>query len=442
MDGIGRHKLEQPIPRRVDQTHAEEDYDIRDQGPRLSGPPPSYQANECQSQPRQMAPVRSYLSGVQAIPSLQVRSTWTTPKSKAKVAALIACVSVVLAGFVVWYIGLHFHAVAGEETMRLELVRRFNGQPCPTTFSALSGLYMIPSPTITTDWMRADQPQVKQNLCTTTTRASTASGPNRIAETHTREAANKNHESELVARKKEITFSRWGVEILYKFHRRAVKHAMQIQKAWCMDSVCSKIKASNIMCRKKRADMDRLGQQECDWCWNEHFGGGRSLTQRNEISKHCEVVSRHATVFLVAICGLFLILTLGIIIRLMTRMLRHSGSSEAVISMGNPIKGHRPQEYWPSQWMSNRTKHSARAGFSNQGVPLNRPQPANERLRIPIVRSAVSKSSRRSGAMSSGSEEIRLTESVAMARRPLEGKHGPPETEKDATPATGPVIRG
>ena len=190
-------------------------------------------------------------------------------------------------------------------------------------------------------------------------------------ETHIKKTPKERHELDLIAHKEESSFRLRGVEILYTSHRHAVKNAMQIQKDWCMDNVCSRSKSLDVMCKKKRKGMDRFEIQECDWCWNEQVGAGKIPAQKDEISQQCDAVSRHSFVFLMVIYALLVVLALAIMTLLIVRTLQHRETSKRAVIPGEPAdfthrdRSHQPPKYWPSQWISSRAKHPKSADFSD-----------------------------------------------------------------------------
>jgi len=120
-------------------------------------------------------------------------------------------------------------------------------------------------------------------MSTTTTLEDTAWDSNGIGETPSSANSNGRLELELITLGKEISLNCWGIEILYRLHRRAVS-AIHIQMGCCMNNVCSRGKVLSVICKKKCKVMDRFEQQECDWCWDEKQGTKRTPMQKDEIA--------------------------------------------------------------------------------------------------------------------------------------------------------------
>lgn len=498
MDGAQEHELEEWTTGRTTQPRAPGNPNIIDRATGLLIPPPPYQSAPRQNEANQN--VASETSHPTPTPSTRVR-----PRSKWSCRNTICCIVwlfiVALVVFIVCAIVLSADLAAdsgSEYTTPPKVFRRSDLQPSPTKFSAVSGLYIIPATTTTADWLRAVRSRGEPEISTTSNLEDIAWNLKAVDEVPPVAVSHGWREPELVASDK-VTFNRWGVEILYRLHRRAI-NAVQIQKGWCMKNVCSKDKVLSVMCRKQHKDMDRFEHQECDWCWSEEQRAERTSLQKDEIAKHCETVSHQAAKFLLVVCGLLLVSGLAILAILIFRLWSSKKArTEFKIAPSDAHWSNRCGNFWPLQSVSHLVKPSGRAGSSDQEnlrapwyqsvfrklggslktnggdkrcrtrlqkrkgdpSPLDDIHPVNEDPIVPIMPSSrifsnrdnmgqrtppgteepkgqceQRRSPRRSEAVSSGSEHISMTDGISMTRRSFGGEPGLAEARKDITSTT------
>lgn len=504
MDGAQEHELEEWTTGRTTQPRALGNFDIIDQATGLLDPPPPYQSGPRQNEGNQnVASETSHPAPVETIALIRVRPTsnWSCGRI---ICYVISFLIVAMVSFFTCAIVLNADSMAdpaSESTLFPEVFRRSDLQPSTTMFPAVSGLYIIPASTTKADWLRANRARVEPGMSTTSSLKDIAWNSKGIEERTPIAISNGWREPELIASDKGVTFNRWGVEILYRLHRRAVS-VVQSERGWCMDNSCSKGKVLSVMCRKNRENKDRSEQQECDWCRDEKQRAEKTLMQKDEIAKHCTTVSHQAADLLSVVCGLLLISALATSAILSFRLWsRKKARTDRKIALSEPHKSNRYGSLWSFRSVSNLVKPSGRARSSEQeslrdqsvfsksseslgtnaeGIrirtrqqekdeypsPLDGLHPFNENAKIPIMPPATKlrvssnldnmgqevpglgnpngqlrrrRSSSGSEAVSSGSEHIPRTEKISMTRRSFVGEHGPSEAGTNTTSTTRSV---
>lgn len=162
-------------------------------------------------------------------------------------------------------------------------------------------------------------------------------------------------------------FGRWGVETLYKLHRRAL---IQIQWKWCMENVCSGGHTLSVMCKKKAKDLNRFEKQECKWCWNDHSNMETTPLQRMSIIKHCNVLSHRAANFLLAVCGLLLFLLFLISTILLYKLWsKRKAKQDASLPISASLTNKQARNFWPFGAVSRVPKSFQNAEVSNRLRP-------------------------------------------------------------------------
>lgn len=486
MDGAQEHELEEWTTGRTNQPRAPGNSDIIDQATGLLDPPPPYQTGPHQNEANpNVASETSHPTPIETTPSIRVRpqSKWSCRNS---ICCIIWVLTVAMVAVITCAIVLNADLAAdstSEYTLPPKLFRRSDLQPSPTTFPAVSGLYIIPATITNADWLRANRSRVEPEMSTTSSLEGIAWNFKGTEETPPIAISN----AELYTFEKEVTFNRWGVEILYRLHRRAVS-AVQSQSGWCMNHVCGKGKVLSVMCRKKRRNMDHYEQQECERCWDEKPGVERTTMQKDEIAKHCNTVSHPAADSILVVCGLLLISALAIPVILIFRLWsRKKARTDFKIALNEPNRSKRCGSMCSFRSVSSLVKPAELAGSSgqeslrasvfrkpgeysrtnaegkrirtrlqeNEELPSspNELHPFNENARVPIMPPATEwvssnqenisqrtpglgnlngqhgrrRSSRRSEVVSSGGEHIPMTEKISMTRISFVGEHRPAE---------------
>jgi hypothetical protein len=258
--------------------------------------------------------------------------------------------------------------------------RRADLRSSSTEILAVSGLYMIPPTTKDADWVQADRSRFEPAVSTTISPEDIIGSLVRIEGTSTVAIRNGWRDPEQTASEEDVTFNRWGVETLYRLRRRAVS-AVQIQRGWCMNNVCSDERVLSTMCRKKHKDMGRFERQECDWCWNEKQRAERTLMQNDKIAKHCETVAHQAARFLIFICGSLFLLSLAVPVILVFRLWsRKKARTDIKNAQGEPNRSNRYGGFWPFWLGSNLVKRFESAASLKE-----------ERIRVPWYQSVFRK---------------------------------------------------
>lgn len=349
--GSEEHVLQNRMPWQLGQTHTEEDLLGEQQATEPLDSPPTYQAgldrdeqtrvllpqteNPDQGLPRRSTspnqspqPVQEHFGHNPALNPGTIcpksgDSTQSTPWRKPVALMVVAAIStaILYAWSVGFFVDQNARLLAEERTAAQGTFRRPKFRPLRTTFTPVSGLYLIPSPITGADWSRLRQG----------TSPTAGTSPNQGTRFHT--TSEGTDDSAKLAHQEKALSNHWGVEVLYNLRRGALDHAFQIEKGWCKKNTCSPAPLLNAMCNHTKQKVtkykDRFQEQECKWCWDENMFPRRNSTQTKEIEDHCNNVSHYAAIFLTIVCGILLLSTFLIGITLVMRMLRHRAYSIA-----------------------------------------------------------------------------------------------------------------
>ncbi len=378
--------------------------------------------------------------------------------------------------------------------------RRPDVQASSTAFSVVSGLYIIPTMTGDIEWLQPktvvfsdprgessrDELGGKWPISNAPKVEDTVGSTEPKEELGTSISFEEPFESVSNNRQRMDNFHRWGVETLYRLHRRAVSHVMQVEKAWCIGNTCSTAKKLKAMCNdtgkdaSKKHKKDRFEQQECDWCWDKIAFPNRNPMQEAEIERHCDNVSHHAAIFLVIVCSLLLLCAAFLTCLLVMRMLSHRKKAKAANASRDSVSQdkkvgelpwylsvlknpRRPLDPYQEEKPRRNRLQKQRIGLSNR-TSMNARKPASAH-RVPIMPPAISsrvlsdnqavsqerrsglrdsdaedakpgiprKSSKRSRAVSSGSQHIPLS---VFSRKPFMVREEGSEAAQEITSTT------
>ena len=326
-------------------------------------------------------------------------------------------------------------------------------QPSSTTFTAIAGFYIIPPTTVADDRFRVkhgslpfstgesfiDKSSVMQETLVLSTAQKSALGMFAKKESSKSLMSEDGNEPYAAIRQEEAAFSRWGVEFLYRLHRRTASHTLQIKKKWCIDNTCSSHHQLKDMCNEtgkevgKKKNKDPFEKQECDWCWDEKIFPKRNITQQAKIEQHCEKVAKQSAIFLSAVCGFVFVLLLALATILTMRKfsdkkkMRASKQPQRVKeNLMDPNNEPRdpipimPQASGPRG--KSKSSNSERMGFGSL-TGLGKRKNKDQNSESPR------KSTRRSRLMSSGSQHIPLG---AMSRKPFVAGQSESQAGQDA----------
>ena len=229
----------------------------------------------------------------------------------------------------------------------------------PIAFSVVPGLYMLSATATNAAWLSSKQSVLspvngkssterpQYQLITPTPFISQNDGQV-IAPRGNVEMLGGNIGPGVATYKDDESFTRWGLEILYRLRRRALNHLMHIQKGWCMENTCSTSAELIAMCNSTSKARGKIGHrrkssfetQECRWCWDEQRFPNRSSAQELQIKEHCENVSHKAAISLLTVCSVFTASTLTFVAMLLVRSLYRAPKGDGKVrSCGRRLQG-------------------------------------------------------------------------------------------------------
>lgn len=342
IDGAEEHELEERSPWQINQTHAPEGLNVTENQQQATeapaDPPPPYQETPEQNRsipvrlPQISAPAHGQTAGRGRRSSI---ASDVRQRSSGCINGLliIGAVGTVAAG--AWLINRELNSYVDHDPSGSRHTGTQRGLPnvsfhdlftthtSPTTFSPVPGLYMIPATATEAHWSLAShmfpkhtkgengkESQMKTLRATPFTIGNSKSW----AHSFTPESFKGSAGFARVSRQGKENFNRWGVGILYGLHKRALSHALQVQKAWCIHNTCSTGHDLQAICNNtmqgtesQKKDKDSFERQECDWCCDENVFPAKISTQKAEIDKYCTNGSKHAAAFLSIVCCLVLV---------------------------------------------------------------------------------------------------------------------------------------
>ena len=247
-----------------------------------------------------------------------------------------------------------------------------------TTVAPVPGLYFIPMPIRDGGWPQAQQYSQPSSHSASNTEKS------RILQTNPDWKASETDFEALIqspgigtpetrvvgsAEAGTTSVSRWGMDILYRLHRRSGQ-SVSFYKGWCVKNACSPQKRLDSMCNTNKIITDPFRKQECKWCWPE------DQKMVAEIDSHCLEVSKRAFDALIIICGIFLFCMLVITMLLAIRLLRRSqkvksGRLPDKHATNIALVQEKTNNFIPGSWFSQVTSkfgRSSKAGPARTGA--------------------------------------------------------------------------
>lgn len=321
------------------------------------------------------------------------------------------------------------------------------------TSSPVSGLYLLPMSGASGGW-----PQMQQDFdpssrsASNTERSQPPQGNPRLGDSdpesslllfQSREIGNPRNLFAGQADADTTSFTRWGLEVLYKLRRRS-HDSFSLYKEWCIRNTCSPQKQLKSMCNRTGTISGSFRKQECEWCWPE------DQRKQDEIDSHCTEVSKRALIAIFTICSIFTFCTLVIVIGSAARIVRRRRRAKAErnfpkhATITSPLQ--EETNSVPSHWSSHRMLRFAKpfetAKPRNDDIANEKPSPGEAVGQTPWYRLVFAKSGKRSGIRAADLAHCRLS-SQKQRIKPLdheiaigdEDSHGRVPVLPSASPA-------